>query len=319
MRRFKNILYLATTPAEDPLALQRAVDLAQRNRARLTLFAVHEPVHTNPLLDEGLKGLVERSIKAEQEELLAKLSALCAAADVRVETRSCLAKPFMAAIQAVQRDGFDLVVKAADGPLDALDRILGSDDLHLLRKCPCPVWIEPDHEDARRVGQHAAVLAAIDPSRAESRALDRTVLELASSLANLTGARLHVVHAWRLPGESMLANGRTAVSTEHLDNYLNETRANHRLAVAEMVEPFRARCPDLALHLHKGVPSAVILETARTLHCGLIVMGTVGRTGIPGLFIGNTAEEVLQGIDSAVLAIKPSGFESPIEAQDTRG
>jgi nucleotide-binding universal stress UspA family protein len=42
-------------------------------------------------------------------------------------------------------------------------------------------------------------------------------------------------------------------------------------------------------------------------------MGTLGRTGIAGLFIGNTAEDVLRETHTAVLAAKPDGFVSPIE------
>jgi nucleotide-binding universal stress UspA family protein len=38
----------------------------------------------------------------------------------------------------------------------------------------------------------------------------------------------------------------------------------------------------------------------------------VGRVGIPGFFMGNTAEEILDQIDCSVLAIKPPGFESPV-------
>ncbi|WP_268870400.1 universal stress protein [Marinobacter nauticus] len=45
----------------------------------------------------------------------------------------------------------------------------------------------------------------------------------------------------------------------------------------------------------------------------LIVMGTVGRVGIPGLIIGNTAESILEQAKCSVLAIKPEGFKTPIE------
>ena len=41
-------------------------------------------------------------------------------------------------------------------------------------------------------------------------------------------------------------------------------------------------------------------------------MGTVGRTGIRGLFIGNTAEAILNQVKCSVLAVKPSGFETPV-------
>ena len=46
-----------------------------------------------------------------------------------------------------------------------------------------------------------------------------------------------------------------------------------------------------------------------------IMMGTVGRTGIPGFIMGNTAETVLNRIDCSVLAIKPEGFVTPVRLE----
>ena len=51
---------------------------------------------------------------------------------------------------------------------------------------------------------------------------------------------------------------------------------------------------------------------ANEIGAELIVMGTVGRTGIPGFFIGNTAETILNQIDCSVLTVKPHGFVSPV-------
>ncbi|MBE0500573.1 MAG: universal stress protein [Desulfuromonadales bacterium] len=44
----------------------------------------------------------------------------------------------------------------------------------------------------------------------------------------------------------------------------------------------------------------------------IVVMGTVARTGLPGLLIGNTAEFVLARISCSILAIKPQGFNTPV-------
>jgi len=65
------------------------------------------------------------------------------------------------------------------------------------------------------------------------------------------------------------------------------------------------------VHLLKGNPAATIDGLTRDLQADLVVMGTVGRTGIPGFFIGNTAEEVLQTTTASVLAVKPRDFISP--------
>src|SRR5262249_36239469 len=62
-----------------------------------------------------------------------------------------------------------------------------------------------------------------------------------------------------------------------------------------------------------GNPWQVIVRAAERLDSGLIVMGSVGRTGIPGFFIGNTGEKVLRHCDRSILAVKPDGFVSPVK------
>ena len=65
-------------------------------------------------------------------------------------------------------------------------------------------------------------------------------------------------------------------------------------------------------HLLKGDASEVISKLAHKKGIDLIVMGTVARTGIPGFFIGNTAEKILTKVDCSVLTVKPSAFSSPV-------
>jgi nucleotide-binding universal stress UspA family protein len=45
-------------------------------------------------------------------------------------------------------------------------------------------------------------------------------------------------------------------------------------------------------------------------------MGTVARSGIPGLIMGNTAEAILTELECSVLAIKPPGFVTPVTLLD---
>ena len=65
-------------------------------------------------------------------------------------------------------------------------------------------------------------------------------------------------------------------------------------------------------HLVKGLASKEIPALAKRIDASLIVMGTVARTGIPGFFMGNTAESILSQIECSVLAIKPQGFATPV-------
>jgi nucleotide-binding universal stress UspA family protein len=69
-------------------------------------------------------------------------------------------------------------------------------------------------------------------------------------------------------------------------------------------------------HLVKGLARKEIPALANQIEADMVVMGTVVRTGIPGFIMGNTAETILNQIDCSVLAIKPSGFVTPITLED---
>jgi nucleotide-binding universal stress UspA family protein len=65
-------------------------------------------------------------------------------------------------------------------------------------------------------------------------------------------------------------------------------------------------------HLVKGPARLEIPVLAESLAVDLVVMGTVARTGVAGLFIGNTAEAILEQMECSVLAVKPEGFVTPV-------
>ena len=70
---------------------------------------------------------------------------------------------------------------------------------------------------------------------------------------------------------------------------------------------------DVEGHLLKGEAVDIIPKFSSDNEIDVVVMGTVARSGIPGLLIGNTAETILHTIDASVITLKPRGFESPIK------
>ena len=68
-------------------------------------------------------------------------------------------------------------------------------------------------------------------------------------------------------------------------------------------------------HIVKGQPYQVISGLASK--SDIAVMGTLSRSGIDGLLIGNTAERILRQVDCSVLAVKPEGFRTPLRFEDS--
>ena len=60
----------------------------------------------------------------------------------------------------------------------------------------------------------------------------------------------------------------------------------------------------------------MIPELAEHLNAGVVVLGTIGRTGLSAAFLGNTAEQVIDHLRCDLLVIKPDNFASSIELDD---
>jgi hypothetical protein len=58
-----------------------------------------------------------------------------------------------------------------------------------------------------------------------------------------------------------------------------------------------------------------ISTVARKVGADLVVMGAVSRSGLKRLFIGNTAERVLNTLPCDVLVVKPAHFEKRVAAK----
>lgn len=324
MHRFANILVFSQAESPSPSAMGRLDDLARKSGAAIKMMNVIEPFpwYTRLLLPGSEEF---QHIRAEQAAArLDSLATTMRRKEHRVATKVANGRPAIELIKEVIRSGHDLLVKVAEPDQGSL---FGSSDMRLLRNCPCPVLLLHPGKQERAFKR---ILVAVDPPpepdvtdelrlreeiRPEEHALNVELMQLATGLAELEGGEIHVVHAWSAPGEDLLrVEGRVA-HTE-VDVYVASLCDEHRHAVERLL----TQCPHGStkrhVHMIKGQPADVISEVAKTHDVDLIVMGTVIRTGIPGLLIGNTAETVLHQVQCSVLAIKPDSFVSPVTLDD---
>ena len=308
MKRFKNIVFLADRDKGLSASLDRAVDIAKTNGARLTVMDVTAEIGLADYIQRTYSVDLNAQLKEQRLQFLETLTQPYTDRGIPVYTTVATGIPFIEIVRAVQRNAHDLVMKVAEHDSGLVSSLFGSTDMHLMRKCPCPVWID-------RAGGEPAyhrILAAIDPFDDESGNLQRLILDLATSLSEREHATLEVMHAWELPGVSMLSNGRGRIPRIELELLLEETENSHRQALNDLLQPYGLNTEKDNIHLVNGRPAQVISGYASERGTDLIVMGSLGRAGIAGLFIGNTAEDVLREAQTAVLTVKPNGFVTPI-------
>ena len=322
MKRFKKILCVVDPRQPTETVLERGVSLAQNNQATLTVATVAPRVTAGIGMPDGgpiSADLQEAAIADSRQQLENAVAPF--RSRITIDAKVLLGTAFLEIIREVLRHGHDLVMKAPEAPA-WLDRLFGSDDMHLLRKCPCPVWLVK-HSPSK---SYRRILAAVDvdadcpaPELAVRHKLNVKILELAVSLALSDFAELHVAHAWEAVGESAMRGAFLRRPDAEVIAYVEQVRQQHDAGFDALMEGVIQRQGKDAVkflspnkHLIKGQAQKEISRLARSIKADLIVMGTVARTGIAGLFIGNTAEAILEQIECSVLSVKPEGFETPV-------
>ncbi len=315
MPGYQKILAATDFSPHAEAAVRQGIWLAQRSGARLVVAHVLTDV-TRALLDassaarsELLQGDVEvfqREVRRASDERLKQLVGSLAPAGLDVRCETLLGEPFVEIIHAVQAEGHDLVLTGTRG-LSGWKRLLvGSMATRLVRKCPATVWVVR----GERASPPQAILATTDFSDASRRAVEQALWLAAQSAATLYV--LHVIDERDSPDDAF-EKLAAATSRQSLRRRIRGQAKQRLQAFIDQLTPGEAAGNvTIEPRLSWGTPWREIVRLARNLKTDLVAMGTVGRSGIQGLLLGNTAEKVLSMCETSILSVKPAGFVSPI-------
>jgi len=203
-------------------------------------------------------------------------------------------------ITVQQAEGCGLVIKQhiADNPLKRA--LLTPDDWKLMRYCPCPVLMVKT--EAPWTGGN--ILAAVDVGNAdiEHRTLHSSIINHGYQIAALAEGNLHVISAH--PSAMLSAADPVFQLKETIE-------ARYRAACKQFQAEYDI--PDGQLHIEEGPADALIPRVCHQLQAVVTVIGTVARTGFSGALMGNTAEVVLDTLESDVLVLKPADIIDHLE------
>jgi nucleotide-binding universal stress UspA family protein len=313
MRGFGRILLVCQQSKRDEAAVECAVNLAVRAGAHLMVVdTVREvPADVKSTIAAIPARDLDKLVMAERAQALKAFIQPFQREGLKLDTGILTGTPFLEIIKKVIRDNHDLVMITAEGRSGLRDRLLGDTSMHLMRKCPCPVWVvKPTRRRFRRI------LAAVDTApeqETQCQRLNEKIMDVADNLATMIGAELHVVHAWRFIYETFLMN-RAGIPPAEVGRYVRDVSVAHQHELERLLEGYSTVADwRRQVHFLKGDPATIIPALTRRKGFELVVMGTVGRAGIAGLLIGNTAERILQQADCSVLGVKPEGFTTPVK------
>lgn len=307
MKSFRNILVAIDTRMESHPILEQAVTIAKQNGATVKVVDVVPEFSwtvrwTLPDHDE-----VRLTLGREKEQKLNAIAEGLRSQGVEAEAKVLWGKTSVEIIREVLRGKHDLMVRVAKGHQSRDRGFFGATGRRLLRECPCAVWLIPAVESMG----FKHVLACVDPSTEHEldAELNDKVLDVATGVCERHEAELSIIHAWSIDSEQLMKHRMPAEAFERLV-------VRHRARIEEQLNGFLKahECNIESDHVFivKSDPGYAIPEFVREKKVDLVVMGTVARSGLTGMVIGNTAERILADLECSVLALKPSSFESPI-------
>jgi len=306
---FQRILVATDFSPPAEAAFEQAIWLAHKKNMPITLAHTLPAVRRSPSaagsdVDPSLDLSVNNESFEDYElevihEAHSKLQRLAekVGGDLHVQIKVYAGECCAEISHAVQREGCDLVFVGTRGLAEWEQFLVGSNAKQLIRKCPASVWIVKPKND----GHPKVVLAATDFSEVSRKAVSQGhwVAQQADAAFHL----LHVVDSKDVPEDviSRIPKGSS------LQQEINLEASQRMDAFVDSLAIDRA---SIQMHLSWGAPWQEIRRAAKFQAADLVVMGTVGRSGIQGLLLGNTAERVLDTCDCSILTVKPDDIIS---------
>lgn len=325
MKGFKNILCVVDPVEGSEAAIIQAARIASDHQADITFASVVRPARSWRRLhtSKGESGKASDDLADKlQSDIETRVAEIAPSLKFRAEVYSGIG--FIQIIKGVLGNQHDLVIKCAED-VDWIDRLFGSEDMHLLRKCPCPVlMLKPEQKDGfRKILATVDIndgIGEIDDGRVQD-GLNQQVLEYSAAMSMPELSEMHIGGAWEAYGEDYYRYPTFAEQDEDdVDLYVEQVHGECSARMETLLQSMEQMLGKEAVqllqprtHLVKGKPAREIPPLAEKYGIDLIVMGTVGRIGVPGLIIGNTAESILEQVKCSVLAIKPEGFDTPVK------
>jgi universal stress protein E len=309
MTEQKRVLVVVDPTASSHPAVERAAWLARRSSARIELFISD---YSSQLVDSRSGGVAATEARAaiveRHRRRLEQLAAPLRNQGLAVEIDARWDYPLHDSIVRKAKDvAAGIVIKDTHYHSVLKRSIFSNTDWSLIRNCGATLWLVKP----RPPGQTPCFVAAVDPlhERDKPASLDKRILATATSLAGALGGEVHVFHAFDIAAAIAISTDAVSMPIALPINDLAEAmRADHTEAVERLCEEHGV--PPVRTHILQGGTRQSLLALTEQLRADAVVMGALSRSGLKGLFIGNTSEDVLDRLHCDLIIVKREGFEA---------
>ncbi len=300
MHNIEHILVAVASQQADAPELARAVAIARYSGASLHIVDVLRDLNMAARLLPQWQTAHEK-IAQEKQAQLKQLADACHAQGITASYQLLRGGYSQALLKVIAERQIDLLVRSAKGTQSSESGAIGATSGQLLRQAPCALWLT---QGAAPSGC-TRIVAAIDatPNDEAHASLNRVILSRSQELVEREGCSLDILYVWDILDAELLQD---RVPKEDFDEMVESNRACHAEAYERVLSDFGYHTTDPHVHLIRGAPTQVIPQFCASHNMDLLVCGTVARSGISGLMIGNTANRMLSKVPCSILALRPS-------------
>lgn len=263
---FKHILVAVDFSPVWPLLKQRLETLAAWGTEQITFIYV---------LSSRYPATPEETHRSHYEHQLAELVQELSSLNVKIDSHVLTGEPGAVLVDEAKNRHVDLLLMGSKGHNRLHEFFLGSTALDAARLTQCPLWLEPNVEDAIVVEHNSLMMLATDGSDAVTGAE-----ALAGKLAPYF--------------ERSVAVTATCAS-EGCDREIADAQS-HLNSVSKHIKGLTTKILD-------GDPRQVIVAEAKQEQADLIVVGKRGRNRIQEFLLGSSAEAISRDAHCAVLVV----------------
>jgi universal stress protein E len=307
MNRICNILVIVDPTVSEHPAVARGAQLAQAFNARLELYACETKGSREARLATHVRTHSREPFVVDLKSMLEKLAAPLRLEGLDVATETDCGDPLHAMLlDRAKRTSAELVIKDTHHHTLGQRTFLTNTDWQLIRGCPVPLLLVKPGPWA----SSPKIVAAIDPGHANDKPamLDHCILQQAAALAKAVKGQVHVLHAYIPAAVLAAATSLPPIATTFSVEELAREDASKRKEIAALVSDYGVRSGNI--HVSTGGTATVLPRAADAIKADVMILGAISRSRLERVFIGSTAEDVLEQLPCDALIVKTPDFAS---------
>jgi nucleotide-binding universal stress UspA family protein len=316
MYPFRNILFPTDFTPRARAALKYAAAFAHTGGGRVVLFSVQ-----SASVPPNLLTLPERVFEEQENRWLLQ---------VRTEVRDLLADPLFDGLEvepvivegepapeiakAVRSYEIDLVTVVTHGRKGLSRALWGSTAEEIIAEAPCPVLTirPPQHDFVEHKGGRSEVRLNRIFLATNFRPSSAAATQVATQLANQTGAELHAAY--------VIGDYLEQISVMFPEGGLNALTRLRSYVQDRMAQLSRGDGARATTHILEGRPYAEVVRMAAEMDADLIVIGTSVHASLFGgtPVLGSEIERVVRNAPCPVLCVPAARVVTPLPALITQ-